>query len=135
MERRTKYLIRISTGRDLSFHHCRQEGVCPYLVQIPPRAFSHRSSSHVLAYEDLALSDPAYIRSEWYSCLLEYFTLGGPLTSAHMAHLFFIIYRPVTNLLYFWSMVGRVGLEPTLPYGPDLQSGEVPTTLYRPKYN
>ena len=29
-------------------------------------------------------------------------------------------------------MVGRVGLEPTLPYGPDLQSGEVPTTLYRP---
>ena len=69
--------------------------------------------------------DPAYIRSEWYSYLLEYFTLGGPLTSAHMAHLFFIIYRPVTNLLYFWSMVGQAGLEPAMLKAPDLQSGGV----------
>ena len=29
-------------------------------------------------------------------------------------------------------MVGRAGLEPALPKGPDLQSGAVPTTLYRP---
>ena len=36
--------------------------------------------------------------------------------------------------LFHAVLVGRVGLEPTLPYGPDLQSGEVPTTLYRPIY-
>ena len=51
MERRIKYLIRISTGRDISFHHSHQRE-CSYLIQIPPRAFSHRSSSHVLPYED-----------------------------------------------------------------------------------
>ena len=27
-------------------------------------------------------------------------------------------------------LVGQVGLEPTLPYGPVLQTGVVPTTLY-----
>ena len=27
-------------------------------------------------------------------------------------------------------LVGQVGLEPTMPYGPDLQSGVVPITLY-----
>ena len=53
MERRIKYLIRISTGRDISFHRSRQVRL-PYLIQIPPRAFSHRSSSHVLAYEDFS---------------------------------------------------------------------------------
>ena len=53
MERWIKYLIRISTGRDISFHRSRQVRL-PYLIQIPPRAFSHRSSSHVLAYEDFS---------------------------------------------------------------------------------
>ena len=32
-------------------------------------------------------------------------------------------------------MVGQAGLEPAMPYGPDLQSGAVPITLYWPKYN
>lgn len=27
-------------------------------------------------------------------------------------------------------LVGQVGLEPTLPYGPVLQTGVIPTTLY-----
>ena len=31
-------------------------------------------------------------------------------------------------------MVGRAGLEPALPKGQDLQSGAVPTTLYRPMF-
>ena len=38
---------------------------------------------------------------------------GGPLTSAHMAHLLFNILQPVPNLLYFWLMAGVAGLEPT----------------------
>ena len=28
--------------------------------------------------------------------------IGGPLTSARMAHLLFNILQPVPNLLYFW---------------------------------
>lgn len=27
-------------------------------------------------------------------------------------------------------LVGQAGLEPAMPYGPDLQSGAVPITLY-----
>jgi len=38
------------------------------------------------------------------------FSLGGPLTSAHMAHLLFNILQPVPNLLYFWLMVGNQGI-------------------------
>ena len=65
MERWIKYLIRISTGRDISFHHS-SPGREPYLIQIPSRAFSHRSSSHVIyPNEDFGnRKDPAYIRSD-----------------------------------------------------------------------
>lgn len=31
-----------------------------------------------------------------------------------MAHLCFIIYRPVLNLLRFWSLVGDQGIEPRI---------------------
>ena len=46
MERRKECLIRVSTGWDISFHPSTR--LCfPHSIQIPPRAFSHRSSSHV----------------------------------------------------------------------------------------
>ena len=80
MERRIKYLIRISTGRDISFHRSRQVRL-PYLIQIPPRAFSHRSSSHVLAYEDLAsASEPRlYSQRMVFVLIFECFAFnGGP---------------------------------------------------------
>ena len=69
MERQTKYLIRISTGRDLSFHHSHQAGnliqfeyhqepsaIGAALTFLPTRIWHHHR-------------DPAYIRSEWYSIL------------------------------------------------------------------
>lgn len=84
----------------------------PHLIQIPPRAFSHRSSSHVYTLTRIlgigCNCNPAYIRSEWYSFY------GGPLTSARMAHLLFNILQPVPNLLYFWLMVGDQGIEPRI---------------------
>ena len=34
------------------------------------------------------------------------------------------------NIAAIVYMVGLAGLEPAMPYGPDLQSGAVPITLY-----
>ena len=67
MERQTKHLIRVSTDRDISFHHSHQ---VVSLIQFK----YHQEPSAIGAAltfppnEDLASpSDPAYIRSEWYS--------------------------------------------------------------------
>ena len=79
MERRIKCLIRFSTGWDISFHPSTRLSF-PHLIQIPPRAFSHRSSSHVFTLTRTLGSErgPAYIRSEWYSfCIRAFLLLGG----------------------------------------------------------
>ena len=100
MERRIKYLIRISTGRDISFHRSHQRE-CSYLIQIPPRAFSHRSSSHDLPYEDLGTHYWALFVPRLYSqrmvfiLIFECFAFnGGPgwtRTNNRVKHRF---YRP-----------------------------------------
>ena len=67
--------------------------------------------SHSLGAPAIGFTDrPAYFNGLMTHIETKLFSLGGPLTSAHMAHLLFNILQPVPNLLYFWLMVGNQGI-------------------------
>ena len=106
MERRIKYLIRISTGRDVSFHRSHQRE-CSYLIQIPPRAFSHRSSSHVLPYEDFGNERMPRLYSQRMVFILTPFGREDKTLRVSFS------LELITMLRADNPMVGRVGFEPT----------------------
>ena len=110
MERRIKYLIRISTGRDVSFHRSHQRE-CSYLIQIPPRAFSHRSSSHVLPYEDLGTHYWALFIPRLYSQRMVFILTPFGREDKTLRVSFSL--ELITMLRADNPMVGRVGFEPT----------------------
>ena len=106
MERRIKYLIRISTGRDISFHHSHQRAYS-YLIQIPPRAFSHRSSSHVLPYEDLGTHYWALFIPRLYSQrMVFYFYLWEcplPLLAFPQSHMYDFSQYDLSSIKRWWA--------------------------------
>lgn len=78
---------------------------------------SHSLGTHAIAFTER----PAYFNglithietikhSYYFKFISKLFGFGGPLTSAHMAHLLFNVLQPVPNLLYFWLMVGNQGI-------------------------
>ena len=110
--RRYKCLIGISTAFGYIISPRARSLRSLHLYQILPRAFSHRSSPHVISpNEDLVL----YLMTpRLYSQRIVFCFYGGPLTSVRMAHLLFNILQPVPNLLYFWLMAEGAGFEPTM---------------------